>query len=123
MPRFSSLPYNPRLKSLACELRKQSTLAEVMLWRQLSCGQRRGYDFHRQKPIDEYILDFFYRDLMLAVEIDGGSHRLKGEDDEIRQRSLESLGIRFLRFKETEVRRNLNGVVQAIDNWIAAQRF
>lgn len=57
---------------------------------------------------------------MLAIEIDGRSHVLKGGSDENRQRRLEALGIQFLRFKEAEVRRNLEGVVRSIDNWIAA---
>lgn len=114
------LRYNPRLTALARELRKQSTLAEVLLWQCLSKRQRGGHDFHRQKPVDEYIVDFFAPRLMLAVEIDGSSHKLKGAADEARQRNLEELGIRFLRFKEMEVRRDLDAVVQAIDNWIAA---
>jgi very-short-patch-repair endonuclease len=76
--------------------------------------------FHRQRPIDEYIMDFFAPDLMLAIEVDGSSHKLKGTDDEARQRRLEKLGIRFLRFTEMEVRKNLDGVVGAIDSWILA---
>jgi very-short-patch-repair endonuclease len=97
-------------------------LAEVLLWQRLSKRQVRGRDFHRQRAVDEYILDFFSPELMLAIEIDGCSHALKGAADENRQRRLEGLGIRLLRFKESEVRRNLDGVVQAIEQWIAAWR-
>lgn len=114
------LRYNPKLKALARELRKKSTLSEVLLWQCLSKRQRCGYDFHRQKPVDEFIVDFFAPELMLAVEIDGSSHKLKGVDDDARQRYMEGLGIRFLRFKEIEVRRDLDAVVQSIDNWIVA---
>jgi len=114
------LSYNPRLKQLARELRKRSTLAEVLLWQQLKGGQLGGYDFHRQKPIDEYIVDFFAADLMLAIELDGGSHRLKGAEDEARQRRLEALGIHVLRFTEAAVRANVEAVARAIDSWIAA---
>ncbi len=46
------LPYDPVLKKLARDLRNQSTLSEVLLWQQLKRGQRGGFDFHRQKPID-----------------------------------------------------------------------
>jgi len=112
------LRYNPRLKLLARELRRKSTLAEVLLWQCLSRKQRRGHDFHRQRPIDEYIVDFFCPDLMLVIEIDGDSHKLKGIEDQTRQRALEQLGVRFLRFSEQEVRRNTDGVVLAIDRWI-----
>ena len=79
-------------------------------------------DFHRQRPVDECIVDFFCPVMMLAVEIDGRSHVLKGESDEKRQLKLEALGIRFLRFTEQEVRRNVDGVVAEIDDWIAAHR-
>ena len=114
--------YDPGLKRLARELRKHSTLAEVLLWQHLGRRQRQGFDFHRQKPIDRYIADFFCHELMLVVEIDGSSHKLKGEDDERRQRALESLGIHFLRFKEKEIRQDLNAAVRGIDNWIEANR-
>jgi very-short-patch-repair endonuclease len=56
------------------------------------------------------------------VEIDGCSHKLKGPEDETRQRRLESLGIRFLRFHDREVKTNLDGVVQAVDAWIDINR-
>jgi very-short-patch-repair endonuclease len=111
--------YNPKLKLLARELRKKSTLAEVLLWRCLRKGQRGGYDFHRQKPIDAYIVDFLAPELMLAIEIDGKSHKLKGQEDDERQKRLEALGIRFLRFDDAMVKTHLNHIVQAIDNWIA----
>ena len=114
------LPYNPRLKALARELRNKSTLAEIVLWQQLKNGQRQGYDFHRQKPIDEYIVDFFAAELMLAAELDGESHKLKGAEDEARQRRPEKLGVRFLRFTEADVRSKVDAIVLAIDRWIIA---
>ena len=64
-------PYNPKLKLLARKLRNNSTYAEVLLWNQLKNKKLNGYDFHRQKPIDNYILDFFCYDLMLGIEVDG----------------------------------------------------
>jgi Uncharacterized protein conserved in bacteria len=112
------LRYDPALKLLARALRNQSTLAEILLWKHLKGRQRRGFDFHRQRPIDRYIVDFFAPKLMLAVEIDGETHRFKSDEDNARQRRLESLGIRFLRFGDTEVKRNTLGVVAIIDTWI-----
>ena len=114
--------YDPGLKRLARDLRNHSTLSEILLWQHLKGRQRSGFDFHRQKPVDRYIVDFFSADLMLAVEIDGNSHKLKGIEDDQRQKRLESLGIRFLRFQDRVVRTDLNAVVQAIDNWIATNR-
>jgi very-short-patch-repair endonuclease len=115
-----NLPYDPALKQLARELRNHSTLAEVLLWKHLSGRQRCGFDFHRQKPVDRYILDFFSPRLMLAVEIDGETHRFKEEEDDFRQKRMEALGISFLRFGDVEVKRNVAGVVARIDDWIAA---
>lgn len=116
------LPYDPALRKLARELRNNSTLSEALLWQQVKRGQRLGFDFHRQKPIDRYIVDFFSSDLMLAVEIDGDSHKLKGSEDEQRQSQLEALGIRFLRFEDKAVKADIDAVLLAIDAWIAANR-
>ena len=53
------IKYNPKLKEYARNLRNKSTLPEVLLWREIK-GKKLGYDFHRQKPIDEFIVDFFF---------------------------------------------------------------
>jgi len=63
--------YNPKLKERARELRNNSTLSEVILWKQLKSRQMHGYQFMRQKPIDNYIVDFFCSKLNLIIEIDG----------------------------------------------------
>ena len=116
------LHYDPALRKLARELRKNSTLSEILLWQHLKAGQRFGFDFDRQKPIDRYIVDFFSNELLLAVEIDGDSHKLKGPKDNQRQARLESLGTRFLRFEDNQVKSGLDAVVLAIDTWIEANR-
>ena len=77
-----------------------------------------GYDFHRQKPLDNYIVDFFCNKLMLAIEIDGLSHIGKEKYDEKRQQRLESLGIIFLRFEDEEVFYNIGKVLSDIEKWI-----
>jgi very-short-patch-repair endonuclease len=105
------LSYDPNLKKLARGLRKNSTLAEVLLWQQLKKKSCMGYDFHRQKPIENFIIDFFCPTFMLAIEIDGNSHDEKLEEDRIRQKQLEQLGISFLRFTDSEVKKNIAGVL------------
>jgi very-short-patch-repair endonuclease len=97
------------------------TLAEILLWRELKNKQLLGYDFHRQKPIDEFVVDFFCPRLSLAVEIDGDSHEGKLERDSQRQHDIEKFGVQFLRFSDEEVKQNLEGVVDAIPAWIDAQ--
>ncbi len=118
MGRRIIIPYNPKLKARARKLRNHSTLAEVLLWNQLKGRQMLGYQFLRQKPLDQFIVDFFCYDLMLAIEIDGESHNIKITADQRRQKRLESLGIHFLRFTERDVRNNIEGVLQRIKAWI-----
>jgi very-short-patch-repair endonuclease len=114
------IDYERYLKELARKLRQNMTLGEVLLWQRLKRKQMRGYDFDRQKPIDRYIVDFYCKDLKLAIEIDGSSH--DGEaakvNDDIRQERLESLGVRFLRFNDVDVKRNMEMVLDSIEQWI-----
>jgi very-short-patch-repair endonuclease len=110
--------YNPALKEKARELRNNSTLSEVLLWKELKKEKINGYDFHRQKPIDNYIVDFFCFKLMLAIEVDGESHIGKEGYDRYRQEKLESFGIRFLRFDDMLVKRDIQSVVNTIRDWI-----
>ena len=111
--------YDPKLKAVARKLRSNATIAEILLWQQLKGQRVCDYDFHRQRPIDRYIVDFFSPKLMLAIEIDGISHAGKELRDRQRQQRLENLGVRFLRFQDTDVRNNMTGVIAAISEWIA----
>jgi very-short-patch-repair endonuclease len=122
MQRRQIIPYNPNLKERARQLRNQSTLSEVLLWNRLKQKQLRGLQFLRQKPLDAFIVDFFCYDLLLAIEIDGSSHDGKEDYDRRRQQRLKSFGIRFLRFTDHDVKTNIEGVLQAIDAWIAAHQ-
>lgn len=99
------IPYNPKLKELARKLRKNSTFAEVILWKVIK-GKSMGVEFHRQVPIDDYIVDFFCHELMLVIELDGVIH---AEDDVIlkdivRQNRLESLGLKVIRIRNQMVK-------------------
>ena len=110
--------YNPKLTVFSRELRKKGTLSEVLLWNVLKGKKIKGYQFMRQKPIGDYIVDFFCSKLKLAIEIDGISHNDNSESDQIRQQNLESLGLSVLRFYEWDVKENIHTVVQAIEDWI-----
>ena len=114
------IPYNPKLVPLAKKLRKDMTLSEVLLWQELKGKQMLGYDFDRQRPIDEYIVDFYCKDLQLAIEIDGESHTHEevAKNDIIRQRRLEELGVKVLRFDDLEVKKEMKYVLNEIYNWI-----
>ncbi len=112
------LPYNPNLISLAKQLRKQGVLSEVILWHYLKGGKIFGLDFVRQKPIDNYIVDFYCPDLMLAIEIDGASHGDKIEQDEKREKILNDLGVKILHFKDRDVKKYINEVLEQISDYL-----
>ena len=104
---------------LARELRNKSTKAEIILWTKLK-GKSYGYDFHRQKPIDNYILDFFCHELMLGIEVDGYSHELIEvyEKDIVKEKRMNELGITILRFSDYQVLKDTENVLRVIEGYI-----
>jgi very-short-patch-repair endonuclease len=111
--------YNPKLIPLARKLRKESTLSEILLWEELKGRKMLGYRFLRQKPIGEYIVDFFCNKLRLVIEIDGDSHNEQSfENDLNRQNWLESIGLFILRFDDLEVKKDMDNVLMATEGWI-----
>ncbi len=120
MERRIIIPYKSELKELARQLRNNSTLSEILLWKKLKGKQVHGFDFHRQKPLYHFIVDFFCNELMLAIEIDGNSHTMKGYEDKERQIFLESKGIRFLRFEDRDIKTKMNSVLETLESWIRA---
>ena len=112
------IPYNPKLIKYARELRNNSTFTEIIMWNYLKKKQLLGYDFDRQIPIDNYIVDFYCKDLMLAIELDGESHYGNKERDRIRDEKLRKLGVTLLRFDDLEVKYNTEKVLAEIERWI-----
>ncbi|UGU15330.1 endonuclease domain-containing protein [Sinomicrobium kalidii] len=120
MKRRKIIPYNPKLKELARQLRNNSTKAEIILWTKLRRKQLYGYDFHRQKPIDNYILDFFCHELMLGIEVDGYSHSIVEvyKKDIQKGQTMNKLGIHILRFTDEQVLKGTENVLRAIEAYI-----
>ena len=98
------------------ELRESQTDAESKLWRCLKNRQLFGAKFRRQHPLKGYILDFYCPEFKLAVELDGGGHALynKKYHDEKRADYLKQRGINVLRFWNSDVFGNLEGVLLKI---------
>ena len=111
------IAYNPKLKLLARNLRNNSTLSEVLLWQKIK-GKSFGVEFHRQVPLDEFIVDFYCHELMLAIEVDGNSHDNKYDYDISRQGILEKLGVTFIRFNDLDVKKYMNNVLRALEQKI-----
>jgi very-short-patch-repair endonuclease len=110
------LPYNKNLKHLSRNLRNESTLAEIVLWKELRAAGV-GYTFNRQKPILNYIVDFYCKPLNLVIEVGGITHwdEEQVKQDKIRQAELEKLGLHFLRFDDSDVLKDLENVIQSIE--------
>jgi very-short-patch-repair endonuclease len=97
-------------------LRKNLTPQEAMLWVRLRGLKPLGYHFRRQAPIRHLIVDFAsFRD-GLVIEIDGGQHGMApgARQDAARDAFLRGEGFRVLRFWNSEVNQNLDGVMQEI---------
>ena len=108
------IPYENELKNRARSLRKESTLSEVLLWNELKGKKLKGYQFHRQVPMLKYIVDFYCHELQLAVEIDGPSHEKKEKYDSKRQYELEQWDVRFLRFADDKIKKEMAKVLKSI---------
>ena len=107
--------YRKDLREKSRDLRKGGTLGEVLLWCAIR-GRRLGYQFRRQVPLGDYIVDFLCYQRSLVVEIDGGTHDHEEQVryDVRRTAWLEERGFRVLRFQESEVRKNIDGVVETL---------
>ncbi len=95
------------------------TDAEKALWRVLRSRQVSGLKFRRQHPFGNYILDFVCLENKLVIELDGGQHGERAEEDEIRTHNLLVAGFRVLRFWNNEVLQEIEAVKERI--WRAVQ--
>ncbi|WP_312399171.1 endonuclease domain-containing protein [Chryseobacterium sp.] len=115
---IENLPYNPKLKPLLNRKRKAGILSEVLFWKQVRAKTFHQIDFDRQRIIGNYIVDFYVKNLGLVIEIDGWSHDTKEIYDDIRQKYLESLGLKIFRITDFDVKNNLSVVMKDLENFI-----
>ena len=115
------IPYNKALTQKARENRKNPTAAEKKLWYEVLGNKRLdNLKFTRQKPLDEYIVDFYCAELMLAIEIDGDTHTDQKQYDKRRTENLNKYGVEMIRYTNAEVLNNLEGVYQNLRERISA---
>lgn len=120
MPLFR---YNdPRFLLRRRALRRSATLAETRFWTRVRKKQFMGLKFWRQYGIGPYIVDFYCPKIRLAIELDGDLHFLAGapEYDRERQCYIESFDIRVIRFLNSDIRDNLDGVLQTLEIFISS---
>ena len=110
------LSYKENLKKPSRQLRHNMTNTERYLWSKLKMKQLNGYQFYRQKPIGNYIVDFYCPAAKLVIEVDGGQHFYDDglEHDKERDAYINSLGLKVMRFTNVEVLKNIQGVFDRI---------
>ena len=113
-------PYNKNLKQASRDLRKNMTEAEQLLWSRLRSKQLLGLQFYRQKPLLNYIVDFYCPAANLVIECDGSQHFTEDglEADRIRDEALAQLGLKVLRFDNGQVMGQIDDVVEVIYQFI-----
>ena len=119
--KFNNYQYNKKLQPYANKLRKNMTKAEASLWEYvLKAGQLKGYKFRRQRPVLDYIADFMCPGLMLIIEVDGITHMNEKvlTKDEIRQKELEEIGFKVIRFNDSEILNNIRNVESVLEAYV-----
>src|SRR5262245_1562917 len=119
--RHKIIAYRSDLKPRAHEPRQKMTLAEVLLWQRLKGKQLCGYDFDRQRPLGQRIVDFYCKELMLAVDADGSVHDHTREKDERREKEIRALGVTLVRFWNHQIKTDMESVLKQLELWIRTE--
>ena len=108
--------YKPKLKNTARTLRKNMGDSELKLWSRIRRKQIFGLQFYRQRPIGNYIVDFYCPKAELVLEVDGLQHmnKLAIQKDKYRGSYLKQQGVKVLRFDNLQVLKQLDAVVEKV---------
>ncbi len=109
------------IRDAARAQRKDPTPSESQLWECLRGTRLDGRKFRRQQPIGPFIVDLYCPEERLVVEVDGAVHDGQEVEDAQRQEALESLGLRFVRVTNDEVRFELQSVLARIRRHFASR--
>ncbi|MDP4009415.1 MAG: endonuclease domain-containing protein [Candidatus Shapirobacteria bacterium] len=120
--RRGHLKYLEELKNLSRSNRKGSTRTENTVWYEILKDKKTGFKFLRQKPINRFILDFYCKELLLAIEIDGGYHNQRKYLDFERDKFMRNLNIETLRILNEDVLNNLSKVKDRIIEFIQQRK-
>jgi very-short-patch-repair endonuclease len=112
------ISYNKNLRQFSRNMRNRSTYSEVLLWMQLRARRMKGFQFNRQKPLGNFIADFYCKQLNLVIEIDGDSHRGREQYDAERDAAMHNMGLSVMRIADEDVKRDIQSVLRRIEAWI-----
>ncbi len=112
--------YNSKLKEHSRTLRTNMTDAEQLLWYHIRRKQIQGVQFYRQKPLLEFIVDFYCPAAKLVIELDGSQHFEQEHQakDQSRDAALAKLGLHVLRFDNRQVVLETNAVLEVINTMV-----
>jgi len=110
------IPYNIKLKGRSRKLRADMTDAERVLWSRIRRKQIKGVQFYRQKPVGNYIVDFYCPKAKLIIEVDGGYHKRSEimQNDHEKDKTMNELGFTVLRFSNDQVMNHIEHVLEEI---------
>ncbi|MCF8367897.1 MAG: endonuclease domain-containing protein [Bacteroidales bacterium] len=117
--------YNKKLQPFARQLRENMTKAEACLWKYaLKAGKLSSWQFRRQRPVLNYIADFMCKELLLIIEVDGITHLFEETvaKDIRKEKDLEAVGFKVLRFTDSEVLNDISNVIRTIEYWAEVRR-
>lgn len=111
---YSAHKIKPVTLGYARTLRKTMTSSEKKLWKVLRDRKFHNYKFRRQVPLQSFIVDFACMESRLIIEVDGISHEFRKAYDVARQKIIEDLGFTILRFRNSEINKNMDWVLEVI---------
>lgn len=109
---------NPKKLTRAKELRQKMTPSEEILWEHLRNNSLNGIHFRRQQVLYGYIADFYCHSARLVIEVDGGVHESRKDEDEERDNILKTKGLKICRIANADIRTNLQEVLKQIEDLI-----
>ena len=121
MRNHNILPFTKDARQLAVQLRKNMTPSEKIFWNATK-SSKLGVVVRRQMPILDYVVDFYIKEIGLAIEIDGKIHNDNVLQDGLRQARIEKLGVHFIRFTNEQIANNLPEVIVKLKKLIDEMR-
>ncbi len=117
MRNHNIIPYTQDARELSRRLRNSMTASEKIFWNMVKSSQL-GVVVRRQMPMLDYVVDFYLKEIGLAIEIDGTSHDNNFLEDATRQQRIEEFGIRFIRFSNDQIHNEPELVIKELMNLI-----
>ena len=121
MRNHNVLPYTRDARDLSKQLRKNMTRSEKVFWRATQ-SSKLDVVIRRQMPILDYVVDFYIKEIGLAIEIDGQIHEDNVLEDGMRQARIEKLGVKFVRFTNQRILNELPSVLKELELLIDRMR-